>query len=80
MSPNIFRLEFYAFVCSPPDAERFSAFCAVIDNASVEATLATVNRVLAAHTLDLWLWNMAKDRSVADAVRGEMLSLLSEGE
>ena len=48
MSPNIFRLVFYAFVCSPPDAERCCVFCAVIDNGSIEATLAAVNSVLAA--------------------------------
>ena len=46
--PEHFLLEFYAFVCSPPDAARFCAFCAVVDNASIEATLAAVNSVLAA--------------------------------
>ena len=48
MSPNIFRLEIYIFGCSLADGETFCAFCAVIDNGSIEATLAAVNSVLAA--------------------------------
>jgi hypothetical protein len=35
-----------------------------------------VDRVLEAHTQDLWLWNTPKDRSVTDKVRHEILRLL----
>jgi hypothetical protein len=37
-----------------------------------------VDRVLAAHTEEQWLWNVPKDRSVADTVREEVLKLLSK--
>jgi hypothetical protein len=36
-----------------------------------------VERALATHTIDQWMWNVPKNRSVADAVREQVLSLLS---
>ena len=37
-----------------------------------------VDRVLTSHTMDQWLWNVPKDRSVADTVRERVLRVLSD--